>query len=150
MREREELLKMKEVYVVYWSSTGNTRAMAEEVAVGVREAGGSAHVAEVSSMDAAALKDAESFALGASAMGAEELDEEMDSFVSEVEQFAAGKSVGLFGSYDWGDGEWMREWVKRMEAAGASVAGGKGVTAQLEPDEEARAACRALGGGLVM
>lgn len=139
---------MKEVYVVYWSSTGNTQAMAEAVAEGIKAAGGSANVAEVSSVDAAVLKDADCFALGASAMGAEELDGEMDAFVSEVEQFASGKTIGLFGSYDWGDGEWMREWAKRMEAAGASVAGGEGVIAQLEPDEDAREACRALGGRL--
>lgn len=140
---------MKEVYVVYWSSTGNTQAMAEEVAEGVKAAGGSADVVEVSSMDVSVLKDAESFALGASAMGAEELDGEMDSFVSEVEGFVKGKTVGLFGSYDWGDGEWMREWVSRMEAAGADVAGGEGVIAQLEPDAEAREACRGLGSALV-
>ena len=140
---------MKEVYVVYWSSTGNTQAMAEAVAEGVKSAGGSANVAEVSSVDAAVLEDSESFALGASAMGAEELDGEMDSFVSEVEAFVKGKTVGLFGSYDWGDGEWMREWVKRMEAAGAKVIGGEGVIAQLEPDEAAREACRELGSALV-
>lgn len=136
---------MKQVYVVYWSSTGNTRTMAEAVGEGVKAGGGQPEVVEVSSMDAAALKDADSFALGASAMGAEELDGEMDAFVSEAEQFASGKTVGLFGSYDWGDGEWMREWVSRMEAAGAKVVGGEGVIAQLEPDEDARAACRALG-----
>lgn len=140
---------MKEVYVVYWSSTGNTQAMAEAVAEGIKAAGHSANVVEVSSMDAAVLKDADCFALGASAMGAEELDGEMDSFVSEVERFVKGKTVGLFGSYDWGDGQWMREWKSRMEAAGAVVAGGEGVIAQLEPDEAAKEACVALGRELV-
>lgn len=139
---------MKEVYVVYWSSTGNTQAMAEAVADGVKAGGGQPEVVEVSSMDVSKLKDAESFALGASAMGAEELDGEMDAFVSEVEQFASGKTIGLFGSYDWGDGEWMREWVNRMEAAGARIAGGEGVIAQLEPDAEAQSACKALGEAL--
>lgn len=139
---------MKQVYVVYWSSTGNTQAMAEAVGEGVKAGGGQPEVVEVSAMDAAALKDADSFALGASAMGAEELDGEMDAFVSGIEPFASGKTVGLFGSYDWGDGEWMREWVSRMEAAGARVVGGEGVIAQLEPDADAQAACRALGEAL--
>ncbi|MDD3252587.1 MAG: flavodoxin [Lachnospiraceae bacterium] len=140
---------MKDVYVVYWSSTGNTQAMAEAVGAGVTEAGGTAHVVEVSSADASVLKDAESFALGASAMGAEELDPDMDDFVTQVEAFAAGKTIGLFGSYDWGDGEWMRQWASRMQDAGATVAGGEDCIANLTPDEEAVAKCRALGAALV-
>lgn len=83
---------MKEVYVVYWSSTGNTQAMAEAVGAGINEAGGTAKVVEVSSVQALELENQACFALGASAMGAEELDGEMDAFVSEVEAFAAGRS----------------------------------------------------------
>lgn len=140
---------MKDIYVVYWSSTGNTRAMAELVAEGIKSANGNAIVEEVSGMDAAGLKDAGGFALGASAMGAEVLDDEMDAFVTEVEAFAAGKTIGLFGSYDWGDGEWMREWVSRMEGAGAKVIGGESAIAQLAPEGEAAEACRNLGKELV-
>ncbi|MCI8577530.1 MAG: flavodoxin [Lachnospiraceae bacterium] len=140
---------MKEVYVVYWSSTGNTQAMAEAIGAGVNEAGGSAKIVEVSSIQASELKDQACFALGASAMGAEELDGEMDAFVSEVETFAAGKQIALFGSYDWGDGEWMRSWADRMSNAGASIVGGEGLIANLAPDDEAVAACRALGAELV-
>lgn len=140
---------MKEVYVVYWSSTGNTQAMAELVAEGINGTGGNATVVEVSKMDAARLKDADSFALGASAMGAEVLDDEMDAFVTEVEAFAAGKTIGLFGSYDWGDGEWMREWVTRMEGAGAKVLGGEDAIAQLAPEGDGAAACKDLGKALV-
>lgn len=141
---------MKEIYVVYWSSTGNTQAMADLVAEGIKEAGGSAKVVEVSAMDAASLKDAESFALGASAMGAEVLDDEMDSFVTEVEGFASGKTIGLFGSYDWGDGEWMRDWVTRMEGAGAKVVGGEAAIVNMAPDDDEKiSACKALGKELV-
>lgn len=139
---------MKEVYVIYWSSTGNTQAMAEAIGEGIAEAGGKANVLDVSSADASLLKDQEVFALGASAMGAEELDGEMDSFVTEVESFAAGKKIALFGSYDWGDGEWMRSWAERMENAGASIVGGEGLIANLTPDDEAVAACKALGAEL--
>ncbi|MCD8082556.1 MAG: flavodoxin [Clostridiales bacterium] len=140
---------MKEVYVVYWSSTGNTQAMAEAVGEGINEAGGKANVVEVAAADANALKKADTFALGASAMGAEELDGEMDAFVAEVEAFANGKTIGLFGSYDWGDGEWMRTWVSRMEEAGATVVNGEGTIANLAPDDDAVAACKALGAALV-
>lgn len=140
---------MKDVYVVYWSSTGNTKAMADAVGEGITEAGGNACVVEVSAADASALRDKDSFALGASAMGAEELDSEMDDFVSQVEAFAAGKTIGLFGSYDWGDGEWMRLWADRMTAAGATVVNGEGTIASLAPDDEAAEACKALGAALV-
>ena len=136
---------MKEVYVVYWSGTGNTQAMAEAVGAGVEAAGGTARVLDVSDADAADLKDATAFALGCPSMGAEELDPDMDSFVSEVEAFAGGKTIGLFGSYDWGDGEWMRLWAERMQGAGANVAGGEGIIANLTPDDTAIAACKQLG-----
>lgn len=139
---------MKDVYVVYWSSTGNTEAMANAVGEGINEADGKAHVVEVSAADASVLKDADCFALGASAAGAEELDSDMDDFVTQVEAFAAGKTIGLFGSYDWGDGEWMRQWTERMTTAGASVVNGEGVTANLAPEEDALEACRALGAAL--
>ena len=139
---------MKEVNVIYWSSTGNTQAMAEAVGAGVEEAGGMANVIEVSAADVSMLKDADSFALGASAMGDEELDAEMDDFVTAVEGICAGKTVGLFGSYDWGDGEWMRKWADRMIEAGATVVNGEGVIANLTPDDDAVAACKALGAAL--
>lgn len=141
---------MKDVYVVYWSSTGNTQVMAQAVAEGIDSAGGHGILTEVSSIEAESLKDAESFALGCPAMGAEVLEEsEMEPFVEQVEAFASGKTIGLFGSYDWGDGEWMREWTERMTNAGAKVAGGEGVIANNAPDEDGLAACRNLGAELV-
>lgn len=140
---------MKEVYVVYWSGTGNTQAMAEAVGAGIDAAGGAAKIVDVSDANAADLKDAESFALGCPSMGAEELDSDMDAFVTEVEAFVSGKTVGLFGSYDWGDGEWMRTWAERMEGAGAVVAGGEGLIANLAPDDDAVEACKKLGASLV-
>ena len=87
---------MDEIMVVYWSQTGNTEAMANAVAEGIRKAGKDALVTEVSNISADALKDAGVFALGCPAMGAEVLEEsEMDPFVAEVETFASGKHIGL-------------------------------------------------------
>ncbi|MCB7319121.1 flavodoxin [Lacrimispora sp. 210928-DFI.3.58] len=140
---------MDEIMVVYWSQTGNTEAMAQAVAQGIEEAGKKAVVTEVSGASIDALKAASAFALGCPAMGAEVLEEsEMEPFVMEVEGFAAGKKIGLFGSYGWGDGQWMRDWTERMVNAGAVVPGGEGVIAQEAPDDEALEACKALGKAL--
>ena len=120
---------MNQIMVVYWSQTGNTEAMANAVAEGIRKAGKDALVTEVSNISADALKDAGVFALGCPAMGAEVLEEsEMDPFVAEVETFASGKHIGLFGSYGWGDGEWMRDWQaslpRRVRAKMHSISAG--------------------------
>ena len=124
--------------IVYWSSTGNTERMAQMLGEEIEKLGGSAEVEEVSSVSPSALEKETVFALGCSAMGDEELDEgEMEPFVQEVEKFASGKKIGLFGSYDWGDGEWMRRWEERMKEAGAEVAGT--VIANNEPDDEDQA-----------
>ena len=137
---------MSDIHVVYWSGTGNTEMMAQAVAEGIRAAGGNALVEAVGTVSADTLKDEKAFALGCPAMGSEELEEsEMEPFVAELEGMVSGKTVGLFGSYDWGDGEWMRTWADRMENAGASVAGGEGVIANNTPDGDALAACRSLG-----
>ena len=79
-------------------------------------------------------------------MGSEVLEEcEMEPFVAELEPHVSGKVIALFGSYDWGDGEWMREWVDRMKAAGATVVGDEGVICNLEPDAEGLEKCKELG-----
>ena len=137
---------MSKVYVVYWSGTGNTQAMAEAVGDGITAAGKEAEVVEVGSVSLEDLKAAPSFALGCPAMGAEVLEEgEMEPFVAEVEGFASGKNIALFGSYGWGDGEWMRQWVDRMSDAGANVLNGEGLICQEAPDDDVLAECKNLG-----
>ena len=137
---------MEEIYVVYGSQTGNTKEMAEAVGAGIEEAGKTAKVVEVGSISAEVFKDAAVFALGCPAMGAEVLEEEeMEPFVAEVEKFASGKKIALFGSYGWGDGEWMRDWETRMQNAGAELVGGAGVMCNEAPDADAVVACKALG-----
>jgi flavodoxin short chain len=142
----ERKRKMDKIQVVYWSQGGNTQAMAEAVGQGIKEAGKEADVVFVSSASMDELKSAKAFALGCPAMGAEVLEEsEMDPFVTEVEGFASGKTIALFGSYGWGDGQWMRDWVDRMNAAGANVLNGEGVICQEAPGDDALAECVALG-----
>ena len=127
---------MDKVYVVYWSQTGNTQAMADAIGKGVTDAGKEAEVVYVGNADIDALKAAKGFALGCPAMGAEVLEEtEMEPFVEEVEAFAAGKTIALFGSYGWGDGEWMR----------ATVLNGEGLMCHDVPDESALSDCQAMG-----
>lgn len=137
---------MDKVIVAYWSQTGNTAAMAAAIGEGITEAGKEVVVTDISSVSMDDLQAASAFALGCPAMGAEVLEEgEMEPFVTEVEAFAAGKKIGLFGSYGWGDGQWMRDWEDRMKAAGATVVGGEGVICQEAPDDEALENCKALG-----
>ncbi|HIQ73409.1 MAG TPA: flavodoxin [Candidatus Cottocaccamicrobium excrementipullorum] len=137
---------MNKIAVIYWSGTGNTEAMAMDVAEGIKEGGKEAEVVPVDAAQASALQEMPVFALGCPAMGAEQLEESvMEDFVAEVERFASGKTIGLFGSYGWGDGQWMRDWVERMQNAGAVVLGGEDAICNEAPDDAAQAACIALG-----
>ena len=107
---------MDKVTIVFWSQSGNTMSMANAVAEGIKEAGKEAAVLEVSAVTAADLNDETVFALGCPAMGAEELEEtEMEPFVAELEGSVSGKKIGLFGSYGWGDGQWMRDWHQDLK-----------------------------------
>ncbi|MDR2053291.1 MAG: flavodoxin [Treponema sp.] len=137
---------MKKVLVVYWSGGGNTEAMAKAVAVGAGDGGAEVTLKSVGGVTADAVKEAEALALGCPAMGDETLEEsEMEPFVAGLSQAElGGKPLGLFGSYDWGDGQWMRNWVDRMKGLGAQV-DGEGIITQLEPAEDALAKCRELG-----
>lgn len=137
---------MEKIYVIYWSMSGNTQAMAEAIAKGINDSGKEAVVQYVSEASVSELQDAKVFALGCPAMGAEVLEEgEMEPFVSEVEGIAAGKKIALFGSYGWGDGQWMRDWEERMTAAGATVLNGEGLICQETPDDDAIKQCEELG-----
>ena len=137
---------MDKIYVVYWSQSGNTQAMAEAIGKGIQDAGKEAAVVYVGDASIAELKDAKAFALGCPAMGAEVLEEaEMEPFVCDVEGIASGKTIALFGSYGWGDGQWMRDWVDRMNGCGANVLNGEGLICQETPDADCIAGCESLG-----
>ena len=138
------------ISVVYWSGTGNTQAMAEAVVEGIKAAGQEAELLEVGNADAKIVAAVDALALGCPAMGAEVLEEsEMEPFVEELESYVSGKKILLFGSYGWGDGEWMRSWVERMTAAGAKMAEPEGVIANETPGSDDLDACKAAGAKLV-
>ena len=137
---------MDKIYVVFWTQGGNTQAMAEAIGEGIREAGKEAEVVFVTGANLDELKAAPKFALGCPAMGAEVLEEsEMEPFVCDVEGFASGKKIALFGSYGWGDGEWMRNWGDQMKNAGADVIGGEDAICADAPDDETEAKLVELG-----
>ena len=138
------------VSVVYWSGTGNTEAMANAVAEGITEAGGEAKLIPVSEANVDELATESAFALGCPSMGVEVLEEEeMEPFVEALEGKVGGKNILLFGSYGWGDGEWMRNWVERMKNAGAFMVEEEGIIANDAPDDEIIEACKAGGKALV-
>lgn len=141
---------MSKVKVIYWSATGNTEAMAKAVAEGVNEAGGEAELLFVTQVNPEDIKDDDAFAIGCPAMGAEVLEEgDVEPFVTEIEGLISGKKVALFGSYGWGDGQWMRDWEERMTGAGAVVINGEGLICQEAPDDDAIEQCKELGKQLV-
>ena len=120
--------------------------MAEAVAEGIRDGGADAVLMEVGNADAAALAEEKAFALGCPSMGAEQLEEaEMEPFVEALEPLVSGKTILLFGSYGWGDGEWMRDWADRMKNAGAVLIREEGIITNEAPDDEALEECRAAG-----
>ena len=140
---------MSKISVVYWSQSGNTAAMAEAVAKGVTDAGKEAEIVFVSSASIDELKSETAFALGCPAMGAEELeDSEFEPFFAGIEGKLSGKKIALFGSYGWGDGEWMRQWQDRVTGDGATLVNGEGLIVNETPDDDALASCKALGEAL--
>ena len=140
---------MSKVAVVYWSSTGNTEAMANAVAEGAKAAGAEVSVFETADFDAAKVDGFDAIAFGCPAMGDEVLEEdEFEPMFSSCEAKLSGKKIALFGSYGWGDGEWMRNWEDSCKEAGANLVC-ESVICQEEPDDEATEACKALGAALV-
>ena len=141
---------MKKLAVIYWSMSGNTQAMAQAIAQGAQEAGGEADIIPVGEATVEQALSYPALALGCPAMGAEVLEEEeFEPFFTALEGRLSGRTVALFGSYGWGDGQWMRDWQARAEAAGADLCQGAGLMAHETPDETALEQCRALGRILV-
>ena len=134
---------MSQIAVVYWSGTGHTQAMAEAVA---KACGAQLFTAEEFSADQVAKYDA--IAFGCPAMGAEVLEEsEFQPMFNACKPHLQGKMIALFGSYGWGDGEWMRTWEESCREKGANLACDS-VICQETPDDEALSACRSLGEAL--
>ena len=139
---------MSKIAVVYWSGTGNTEAMASAVAEGAREKGAEADLLTASEFSADQVSAYDAIAFGCPSMGAEQLEEsEFEPMFTACEGDLQGKNIALFGSYGWGDGEWMRSWEERCSQDGANLAADS-VICNEAPDDEALSECRALGAAL--
>ena len=137
-----------QIAVIYWTGSGNTARMAQAVAEGAREAGAAVSLTPVAGINADTAAGYDRLALGCPAMGAEVLEEsEFEPFFSSLEDRLGSKKLALFGSYGWGDGQWMRDWQERTEHAGAQLCQ-DGLAVMETPDGNALAACRALGRAL--
>ena len=137
---------MKKMNVIYWSQSGNTAMMAQAIAEGAKEKGAEVNVLEVGSASEDDALNCDLLALGCPAMGAETLDEgEFEPFFASVEGKLSGKPVLLFGSYGWGDGQWMRDWYERAQGDGMTLFGDEGLMVNETPDDEGLARCREAG-----
>ncbi|MCB6414639.1 flavodoxin [Faecalimonas umbilicata] len=139
---------MSKIAVVYWSGTGNTEQMASAVLEGTKEKGADAVLFTSSEFDAAMMEQYDAVAFGCPAMGAEVLEEdEFQPMFDACEGKLSGKKIALFGSYGWGDGEWMRSWEETCRNAGAELACDS-VICNEAPDDEVLKQCRELGAAL--
>lgn len=136
---------MSKTAVVYWSGTGNTEAMAAKVVEGAQAAGAEVSLFTAAEFGADKMDEFDSVAFGCPSMGSEQLEEdEFEPMFLSCEAKLRGKKIALFGSYGWGDGEWMRSWETTAKGYGAQLAAGSVICADA-PDEEARSACESLG-----
>ncbi|MBQ9205892.1 MAG: flavodoxin [Treponema sp.] len=121
------------VAIVYASTTGNTESLANAAAQGAKDAGRDVSIVTADSADSADVLSADLILLGSPAMGAEQLEDSMETFFSGIEGSLSGKKVGLFGSYDWGEGQWISDWSDRVTSAGATLV--NAVKAHLAPED---------------
>ena len=139
---------MSKIAVVYWSGTGNTEVMAEAVLEGAKSAGAEAEIFKATEFDTSTVADYDAIAFGCPSMGSEQLEEdEFEPMFKACEPAISGKKLGLFGSYGWGDGEWMRNWEETCISDGA-VMPTDFIICNDAPDDEALEACKNLGAAL--
>ena len=141
---------MSSMAVIYWSGTGNTLEMAEAVVAGAKEAGIDAELFAVNKITVEAASQYDLLALGCPSMGDEVLEETtFEPFFIGLEHHIQGKKVALFGSYGWGDGQWMRDWQQRVLKGGATLINDAGLICNGHPSADGLAACRALAVALI-
>ncbi|SFP91270.1 flavodoxin, short chain [Oscillibacter sp. PC13] len=137
---------MNKLAVVYWSGTGNTEAMASCIAEGAKEAGAEVTLMGPAEFSSSRFSEFSVIAFGCPAMGSEVLEEaDFEPMFADLEGTLSGKKIALFGSYGWGDGQWMRDWCSRCDSANAILFNEEGLIVKEAPDDAAQEACRDLG-----
>lgn len=141
---------MNKILIVYWSGTGNTEKMATFINEGAQSQAAQTLLKSISDIKPSEISSYDTIVLGCSSMGSEQLSDEMESFVSYIEANLANKKVALFGSYGWGDGEWMRDWEDRIRRCGAKLIADEGLIVMGEPDGDSANACTDFGKKIAM
>jgi flavodoxin short chain len=136
---------MSRILVAFWSGTGNTEKMAELIGEGAEETGAQVDCINISGLGADEVLAYDVLAIGSPSMGQEVIEEsEVEPFVEAISAGIEGRRLALFGSYGWGDGEWMRNWVERMRSRGAKLMD-DGLIVQGAPEGDEAARCRDFG-----
>ncbi|HIZ77450.1 MAG TPA: flavodoxin domain-containing protein [Firmicutes bacterium] len=141
---------MKEIAVVYWSGSGNTEQMAHDLCRGIEDAGCLPRLYRAAEFQETMMAQYENIAFGCPAMGFEELEpSEFEPMFQAVEPYLPGKKVALFGSYGWGEGQWMEDWAAAVQKDGAVLVDRPVISCE-EPGEEERIECETLGATLAL
>ena len=136
---------MAKVGIIYWTGTGNTEEMAEIIESAAKSEGAEVDLHLVDSVDESIIAKYDVLALGCPAMGDEDLEDmQFEPFIDSIEPLISGKKIALFGSYGWGDGQWMNDWTDRMTTAGAVLVADS-LTVNYEPGGDDVALCQEFG-----
>lgn len=136
---------MKKIAVIYWSGTGNTELMAQAVAEGASLEETDTKLYTVEEAHDVDLDKFYGIALGCPSMGAEELEDgEFEPYFESIKDKLKDKRLALFGSYDWGTGEWMETWQDECEKIGAILVD-DGLIVHLTPQDNDLENCHQLG-----
>lgn len=139
---------MRKIAVVFWSGTGNTEVMANAVAEGIETTGAECSKFNANEFNCDMINDFEAIAFGCPSMGDEQLESsEFEPMFNNCEPNINGKKISLFGSYGWGDGEWMKNWQATCENDGAVLIG-KPIICNDAPDADILEALKELGKAL--
>lgn len=140
---------MSKIAVVYWSGTGNTETMANEIVSGIDVCGGSVELFNASKFSSSDVANFDLIAFGCPAMGCEVLEEsEFEPMFEECKGSLSGKKIALFGSYDWGGGQWMTDWEAECSSVGAVLVC-ESLIVNNGPSDEDKANCNEFGKNLV-
>lgn len=140
---------MGKIAIIYWSGTGNTEMMADAVAKGAKSKGGDVDIFTASDFNNSMLDSYDALALGCPSMGAEVLEEyDFQPMYDSIKNNLGNRKIVLFGSYGWGDGEWMRNWEEELRSIGANLLD-DGLIINEQPDDDELVECEALGAQLV-
>ena len=109
--------------------------MAEAIVDSLEELGFDPKFDFVNDADLLDIEEADMIFFGSPAMTGEDIEEmEFRPFFEDAKKYLKDKKVVLFGSYDWGGGQWIETWAEEVEADGAKVI--SKIKVQWNPEDE--------------